>query len=372
LPARASRRAPRPGLDRLDTPYAWPPSLLATRGDKPLVYLDMNHWIYLAQAATGHPNGERHQEVLHALRRAAGNVVIPLSSVHYMEMESNRNTAQRADVTNVMEELSGFVCLMPRSSILTVELDAALAQLVGTSGRFGSAPLLGWGVLQAFGRRGGLSVHSADEGDVTARTRQGWPGGPAAFDEWSHDADLQLTRAVLRGPTTENVDDMRARGWDPSVARRIAEDRARNERDLVPVLDANPEYRRNRLRDVVSARYLAFELVDGLVEAVRAYGLDLADLMDDPAAARRFADSMPSGDAWVSLITATHRNPQSRWQANDILDFDALSVAIPYCNVVVTDGHACRIANAARLPQRLDTTVIAALDDLLPVLGDLV
>jgi len=50
---------------------------------------------------------------------------------------------------------------------------------------FLNARLLGWGVLQAFGRRGGLSVHSADEGDVTARTRQDWPGGPAAFDAWS-------------------------------------------------------------------------------------------------------------------------------------------------------------------------------------------
>lgn len=371
MPALASRRAPRPGLDRPETPYAWPPSLPASPGGKPLVYLDMNHWIYLAQAATGHADGQRYREALDALRQAAGRVVIPLASVHYMEMEGNRDAARRFDVAAVMEELSGFVCVMPRSSILTLEIDAALAQLIGTPKRFGNARLLGWGVLQAWGKRGGLTVHSREEGDITARARQRWPGGPAAFDAWSRDADLQLTRSVLRGPTDENVEDLRARGWDRSVARRIAEDRARGERELAARLDAEPRYRRDLLRDAVSARYLAIDLLDGLKEALHAHGLGLAELVDDIDTARRFTDSMPSGDAWVSLLTAAHRNPQSRWQPNDIFDFDALSVAIPYCDVVVTDRHACRLANAARLPARLGTTVIATLDELVPILNDL-
>ena len=371
MPALASRRRLRPGLDRPQTQYAWPPPLLNSKGDKPLVYLDMNHWIFLAQAATGHANGGRYQQALDALRQAAGRVVIPLASVHYMEIEGNRDARQRSDLARLMEELSGFACVLPRSSIAQVELDAALAQLLGTPSRFSNAPLLGWGVMQALGLRGGLTVHSEDEGDVTARVRQEWPGGPAGFDAWSHDGDLQLTRAVLRGPTGEDVaDDMRARGWNPTVARQIAEERAKSERELAQRLVAEPEYR-DRVRDVVSARYLAFELVDVLKEAVDARGLELAELVGDIDAARRFTDSMPSGDAWISLLAAAHRNPQSRWQPNDIFDFDALSVAIPYCDVVVTDRHACRLANAARLPSRLGTKVIATLDELVPVLDGL-
>jgi hypothetical protein len=368
----ASRRAPRPGLDRSETAYAWPPALLAAPVGKPLVYLDMNHWIYLARAATGHAGGERYQEALDALRGAAGRLVIPLASVHYMEMEGNRNAAQRLDVAGVMEELSGFACVMPRSDILTVEIDAALAQLLGTPRRFREAQLLGWGVLQAWGMRGGLTVHSPEEGDITARARQSWPGGPTAFDAWSRGADLELTRSVLRGPTDKDVEDMRSRGWDPSVARRIAEDRARSEQELATQLDAKPQLRREQLRDAVSSRYLAIELIDVLVEALHAQGLTLDELVtDDIDTARRFTDSMPSGDTWISLLTAAHRNPEARWWPNDIFDFDALSVAIPYCDVVVTDRHACTLANAARLPARLGTTIIATLDELVPVLNDL-
>jgi hypothetical protein len=160
---------------------------------------------------------------------------------------------------------------------------------------------------------------------------------------------------------------MRARGWDPTVARRIAEDRAQSERELAQRLIAEPEYR-DRVRDVVSARYMAVELIDVLKEAVDAHGLDLAEIVDDIDTARRLTDSMPSGDAWISLLTAVHRNPQSRWQPNDIFDFDALSVAIPYCDIVVTDRHACRLANSARLPSRLGTKVIPTLDQLVPAL----
>jgi hypothetical protein len=371
MSALASRRPARPGLDRPQTQYAWPPSLLESKGQKPLIYLDMNQWIYLAQAATGHANGKRYQKALDALRHAAGRVVIPLASVHYMEIEGNRRASRRSDLTSLMEELSGFACVLPRSSIVQVELDSAFARLFGMPYRFAHAPLLGSGVLQAFGRRGGLRVHSEDEGDVTARVRQEWPGGPAVFDAWSRDADLRLTRAVLRGPKgDEEVAEMRARGWDPTVAGQIAEDRAQSERELVQRLITEPEYR-GRLRDLVSARYLALELVDVLKEAVEARSLELAELIDDIDEARRLTDSMPSGDAWISLLTAAHRNPRSHWRPNDIFDFDALSVAIPYCDVVVTDRHACSLANAARLPSRLGTKVIATLDELIVALDDL-
>jgi hypothetical protein len=371
MPALASPRALRPGLDRPQTQYAWPPSLLKSKGDAPLVYLDMNQWIYLAQAATGHANGKRFEKALDALRQAAGGVVIPLASVHYMEIEGNRDASRRQDLARLMEELSGFVCVVPRSSILQVELDAALAQVFGTPFRFTNAPLLGWGAIQAFGRRGGLKVYSEDEGDVTERTRQEWPGGPAAFDAWSYAADTEVTRAILRGPTGEDeIAEMRARGWDPTVARRIAEGRAQSEHELARRLVAHPEYR-DRVRDVVSARYLALELVDVFKEAVDAHDLDLAALIDDIDTARRLTDSMPSGDAWISLLAAAHRNPQSHWRTNDIFDFDALSVAIPYCDVVVTDRHACSLARAARLPSRLDTQVLTTLDELVPALNGL-
>jgi hypothetical protein len=94
---------------------------------------------------------------------------------------------------------------------------------------------------------------------------------------------------------------------------------------------------------------------------------DLVNTQD----AGRFIDVMPSADVWTSLLAGRHRNPQSRWLANDIFDIDAMCVAVPYCDVVVADADAAHAVNSARLPSRLGTTVISRLEDLVEVLADL-
>src|SRR5215211_4633925 len=75
-------------------------------------------------------------------------------------------------------------------------------------------------------------------------------------------------------------------------------------------------------------------------DALAGRHLDLEDLFTDLESARRFVDSMPSADVCVSLMTAAHRNPETKWTGNDMFDIDALSVAVPYCDVVVTERHA--------------------------------
>ena len=35
-----------------------------------------------------------------------------------------------------------------------------------------------------------------------------------------------------------------------------------------------------------------------------------------------------------------HRNPDRRWKTNDIADIDAMSIAYPYCDAILTDKEA--------------------------------
>ena len=66
---------------------------------------------------------------------------------------------------------------------------------------------------------------------------------------------------------------MQKHHWDPTVARRVAEERAQQERDQAARLNAEPRWRRGRLRDVVGARYLALEIKSQLDEALAAHDL---------------------------------------------------------------------------------------------------
>lgn len=352
----------RPGSDRTDVGYIWPNTLAPPADGKPLVYLDLNHWIGLAKAAVKHRDGMRYRNALETLR--AATAILPLSSTHYMEMVGIKGPQQRRDVADVMEELSGFVCLMPRTIVMEAEADAAICAFIpGLQSMGQRIPLLGLGVSQAFGVRGEVQVRSRD-GDVTDRVRDEFPGGPEAFDAFREDAERRLDRSALRGPTDAEVPELRALGWDSAHARRIAEKWADQEREQAQRLDACPQWRRGRLRDVVAARYIIVEFRDVLERVLNGYGVDFGDLGGGPEAIRRFTDSMPSSDVHISLVTAAHRNPQTRWTSNDMFDIDALAVAVPYCDVVVTEKHARHVLSAAGLPARAGTEVLATPDEL--------
>lgn len=178
------------------------------------------------------------------------------------------------------------------------------------------------------------------------------------------EAERTLDRGVLRGPTDEEAPELERLGWDPTYARRIAEERAHQERDQAQRLDTDPHWRRSRLRDTVAARYLINDAEDALNDVLNEHKVRLANIATTPELARRFTDSMPGGDVWISLVTAAHRNAQTKWTSNDIFDFDALTVAVPYCDAVVTERHARHLLSAAGLPKRLGAEVFATLDEL--------
>lgn len=354
------------GLHRSDTEYVWPQNLL--RPEALLVYLDLNHWVSLAKAAVGHRDGVQYAPALEALRKLrARGAVFPLSSTHFMEMAAIGSRRQRGDVAAVIEELSGFYVLVSRSVVQELELEAAIDRF----GRprtipYAPVPLLGRGVLRAFGRVGGLRIRREGTGaDVTEEARADWPKGPEAFDLWQEEAERMLDRAALAGPQDDEEEgDLRADGWDSMVGKRMTEDNAAFEIELSKRLDENPRWRRGRIRDVVSARHIAFELLGKMEGGFSARGLELEDVCGDPESARRFIDSMPTADVCVSLKVAAHRNPETSWSHNRIYDIDALSVATPYCDFVATDREAAHVLRSECTLERLGTTVVATLDEL--------
>src|SRR5690242_8277946 len=101
------------------------PSLLQLPSDAvKIVYLDLNHWIYLAQAATGIPQKKSAVVALEACRsaRRCGATMFVLSGTHYAEMLKIRDPAQRRNIADVMEELTDFATLVSRVVVMEVEL----------------------------------------------------------------------------------------------------------------------------------------------------------------------------------------------------------------------------------------------------------
>lgn len=361
------------GLHRSEVPYAWPTSLLLGIGSRRSIYLDLNHWIGLAKAAVGHRDGARYAALLHACRLAVSrdDAVLPLSGVHYMELSGIRDPRQRQDIARVMMELSGFRTVLCRSLVMKLELEAVLdAQLGRRAVPYAPLEAIGTGFGHAFGIKGQLQIHDR-LGAPAESNRQNCPGGTGVHDQLLAELQYMGEWMVLRGPADGDLDELARFGFDPAAARRSQEQRAQQEREQAKRFDRDPRWRRGRIRDVVGARYLGVELMDMLSEGLRARGATLNDLFnEDRDAARAVIDAMPSGDVHVSLQVAAHRNRQRPWTSNDYFDIDALALAVPYCDIVVTERQRARDLEWSGCPQRLDTKVLVRPEDLLDVLRD--
>ena len=319
----------------------WPPRVIQPARPPALVYLDLNHYIYLARTAAGlaAPNGydDLHRAATAARRQS--RAVFPLSGTHYMEMYGILDPAQRTAVAEVIEDLSGFQVLLGRVTIAELEIDAMIDALLGSEPVGERVDLLGPTFGRAFGMRGGLTIRDANGNDSSASMRE--EVGDREYERIMAEAGLAFERAMLAGPPDEEIPVLRAAGYAPEKTRELTERRAQQERDLSGRLDQEDKWRRGRLRDVVSASELTHEWIDQITRATMARGTDIGQVVrKDQARMRAFADGMPSSRVAISLKTRYHRDGRHQWTPNDIHDIDALAVAVPYCDAVFTDKAA--------------------------------
>lgn len=343
---------------------AWPPSLELPSENIVVVYLDLNHWISLAQASVRHQKGIPFLDVLQACRdaRGTGNAMFVLSAAHYAEMLKIKDPAQRRTIAKVMEELTDFATLVSRVVVMELEMATALDRMTKSSAPAVPVSLLGRGVRHAFGIQSGLRFMGPAGDDQTARFRE--QIGIAAFDALVTKANLMLERGVLSGPEDADVEQLRSLGWSPEHIEAGAKRRAEEEQAQSRRLEGEGPWRRERLRDVIAARELLIELNGIFCRALAARQLKPTDVLRDPESGRAFLRSMPSTEVAMELKTAWHRNRDKPWTPNDIHDIDALSLAVPYCDVVVTEKACHHALTAAELGKRMHTALLRNLHDV--------
>jgi hypothetical protein len=209
----------------------WPPALKLPVDGRPVVYLDLNHWISLAKAAVGHAQGKGFSEILNTCRSAAkiGAATFVLAGAHYFEMLKIESPRQRRDVADVMENLTQFKTLLSRPTVMKLELSAALDFVLHLEPHDPEVDLLGRGVMHAFGHSGSFRIRERISGeDVSSEFRERF--GAEKFDASMADALLELERGPLRGPKDEaELQKLRSLGYDHQRALQGAKLRAEEE-----------------------------------------------------------------------------------------------------------------------------------------------
>ena len=260
-------------MDTAAPQLIWPPLLELPPAGTLIVYLDLNHWIGLAQALAGHPKGAAHGDVLQACRaaRSGGKALFVLSGTIYAEVQKIKDPMQRRRLAEVMEELTAFSTLVSRVVVMELEFSALLDPIAKLPNPLSKAPLVGRGIRHAFGLRSGFSI-MGPSGDETESFRQRY--GAKAFDAFMADETLNMERSILRGPVNEDDENaLRAVGYRPERPAAVAESRAEQEREFKKIIDTDPKSRHGRLHDLVSARELIIEFQNIRPKALEERGL---------------------------------------------------------------------------------------------------
>jgi len=87
-----------------------------------------------------------------------------------------------------------------------------------------------------------------------------------------------------------------------------------------------------------------------------------------PEGLTEFLRDLPSRAGGLELMWRQHDNPETRWHPNDLNDIAYLSVALAYCDVLVTERRWAHMFNQSDLPVRFETTVLTSLGDLTELL----
>lgn len=312
-------------------------------------------WIDLARAETRHPQGAQHVETLDAFKRAVddGRARFPLSAAHYLETGKSQNRRRRVELTDTMMRLAGMDRIAPPHIIVPWEIRKALIEVFELD-----VPLP---ELQMFGE---TAVHAlalpslrytappAFEGIVLSEAQRGKMEQVLApkFEAMILGGNLpdgypEDMRIVFQEFT--NLDDRfvgeqnRVAGWVEKLGRA----------KLTNIMAATA------MRDIIAL----------MIEATQELGVAMEDVVDAQNVFK-LIEHMPS--RWVEMKLRHFRqaNPEKRWEGNDLNDITALAIAVPYCDVVVTERSWSSMLNNAKVPLRYNTLVSPNLKDVVDLL----
>ena len=356
----------RSGSTRTNVAYTWPRTLRTEHPFGKMVYLDLNHWIELAKALSGHQEGRKNLNTLTTFEQAVADeaVVFPLSFTTLLEISKIRNRRQRRNLREVIELLSRYYVATSLSIVECHEVEALLDNTVGVNPKpIGFNDYLDWGVLRAVGMNGRLRIRDKSGEDVTRQFRKSLPPERAKFfDECVANAYVEMNRQLIESAGPDFGEQAKGSTF------QLVEGNALFEEELVGLLNQNPRWRRGRIRDVVAARHMAHEIDEILFKGLAERRVPFERLAPDIEGVRRVCDSMPSFDVTVTLKTEYHRNPNHSWTPNDVCDIQALASTLPYCDVVVTDKAVATVVARTGLADRLNTVVLRTLDDVIAYL----
>lgn len=357
------------------------------------IYLDQNKWIELARAYYSRADGVRFIATLNRLQEAIEHdgARVPVSSDNIVEIVKNGNAERRQRLAHVMATISQTRTIAPQHAITPYEIDASIAKLFHSSLPPVRPTVFGKGVQFAFGRPENSDTPEStlqelrlllDVPELVALFVKN-PSNPPLPEhlqrqlryvaERTSYTIADVKKAILNSPeiftyilsfADETERQLGLTSFSGFIYRILAEQK--NMRNI------GRQYDRDMRRRGFAARLTSDPAIQALLQSsLQKVGRSWQDFL---ALGREqllaFWDSIPTLHVETALESERDEQSSREIQANDVIDVSFLSVAISYCNIVVTERFWVNLAKRNHLDQAYGTillTDLAELEHYLPI-----
>lgn len=314
------------------------------------IFLDQNHWIYLAKAVWGKAHKPSHKSIptmlLSQLER--DTIRLPLGVIHLIEHLRDEQPDRRQRLAAVFERFSRGWFIASWADILPLEISRAIIKTFDPRHVLPEPTVFGRGFLF------GVSA------DMRNTLPQGWAAENLEKLGWIS-AQPGALFDLLNYPNEPNRIHQKQQINELGYQYALAAENLRAIRK---------PYAKDMHRQAQFAGYM-YGFQDQLRTALASIGRTLDDFIAlGLDGLMQFWSQVPSLDVDCELTLYRDRQWPRKVQANDVRDIGHLALAIAYSDVVVVERFWARALEETGLAEKYQVTVCDDLTDLKTLLGD--
>jgi len=315
-----------------------------------IIYLDQNHWIILLRVKKGQDNDEDICKLLQKILKASkdSSAIFPISDIHLIETYKRKNSEKRNELLDFMIEVSRGYTIILYISIQKYEIRQAVLKQVGLPYKNVKQYAIGRGIPYVMGKKPEIINKDGTRPDF-----------PKDLQDKIREATYNIETFKLCIKNKEYIDAIRNHLKKEKALAKKIEDRIKSDMDFVKDKKLRREFTIVRLFHEI--------IIPEMYEVAKELYLDPWEIMPRDVSKKWVYDvlqSIPS--LYISWVLQFRRDVQcqGKIKQSDINDITALSMAIPYCDIVVTEKMWADLAKKEKLDRLYDTIIIGSLNEL--------
>jgi hypothetical protein len=316
-----------------------------------IIYLDQ--WVYVELLRSYKGYSPEYATTCKRLIESAQNGVntFPFSIAHLVETSKRAKLSSRKDLMKLIFDLSKFNTIRPWPQIIDLEIRNAILKSLNCDPYNVSSYVFGKELAHCIG--GKVKIVSKTSGKSITEI-------PSEIEDGFYSA-LTDSDTMVNALCQDGIMEFIEQGIqeEKDLAKELEE--LRIEKYSHP--DKKMRYKIN------TARFFITFIKDKFIKSVLEFEeLDPKEyiqyIFSSEESRYEFLKSIPTAYVFHILTYAQNQNSSRAIDPNDFWDIAALSIAVPYCDVVVTEREWANILNQKKIGDMYNTKIIHSIDDL--------